>query len=106
MEKQKKPNLTKESKKKLKERFYYLAEKLADEEISDEERQKIMGEMTFIQNVMPKRALKELDLSGVFAGIVSFLAMTGAGLVSYKLNNKGLFDKNGSSLINPINFKK
>lgn len=103
----KKLNLTKESKRKLKERFLFLSEKLSDENLEDEDRAIIMAEMKFIAEVMPKSSLKkEIDLSGVIGAIASFFAMAGAGLVSYKLTNKGLFDKNGANLLNPLNFKK
>ena len=65
-----------------------------------------MAEMKFIQEVMPERMLKQFDISGVIAAIASFFAMAGAAGVSYALTNKGMFDKNGSNLLNPINFKK
>lgn len=105
-EEEKKPNLTKESKRNLKKRFCYLSGLLQDEYLDDEERQKIIDEMKFIRDVMPERYFKSIDIGPIITALISGGFMIGTAIASYKLNNAGIFDKVGSSLLNPLNFKK
>ena len=103
---EKKPNLTKESKRNLKKRFWYLSTQLQDEFLDEEERDKIIDEMKFIKDVMPERYFKSIDIGPVLTALISGTFMIGTAFASYKLNNAGVFDKVGSSLLNPLNFKK
>lgn len=105
-EEEKKPNLTKESRKNLRKRFWYLSNQLQDEFIEEEQRQKIIEEMKFIKTVMPEKWLKQIDIGPVLTSAISGAFMIGTAVMSYKLNNAGVFDKLGSSLLNPLNFKK
>lgn len=99
-------NLTRESRKNLEERFFYLTEKFAKEDLTDEEREKIKAELNFISAIMPERVIRKgIDLSGILAAAGSAVAMILSGLFSYWLNNRGLFDKKGENLLNPTNFK-
>ena len=103
---EKKPNLTKESKRNLKKRFWYLSNQLQDEFIEEEQRQKIIEEMKFIKDIMPERYFKSIDIGPVLTALISGTFMIGTAVMSYKLNNAGVFDKMGSTLLNPLNFKK
>lgn len=104
--KNKKPNLTKELRKNLKQRLFELSKELSRKDLEEEERQNIIKEMKSIMDIMPEKIVRSIDISGILAAFGSFVAMILSGLISYKLSNKGLFDKRGESLLNPLNFKK
>lgn len=99
-------HLTRKCRKLLKKRFLYCCEKLAQEDLPAEERILYEHDIEFITKNMPERMIKSIDISGILAAFGSFVAMIVSALISYRLNNKGLYDKRGDSLLDPRNFKK
>jgi len=99
-------HITRKCRKYLKKRFLYCCEQLAKEDLSAEDRALYEHDIEFITKNMPERMIKSIDISGILAAFGSFVAMIVSALISYRLNNKGLYDKRGDSLLDPRNFKK
>lgn len=99
-------HITRKCRKLLRKRFLFCCEQLAKEDLPAEERELYEHDIEFITANMPERMIKSIDISGILAAFGSFVAMVVSALISYRLSNKGLYDKRGDSLLNPLNFKK
>lgn len=90
----------------LEERYLKLSEVLNDEDTDEETRIAVIEEMEFIKNQFPEKRIKPLEIGGIIGGLISGIFMVATAGISYALNNKGIFDKTGSELLKPQNYKK
>lgn len=90
----------------LEERYKTLSEMLIDEDTDEETRKAVIEEMKFLKEQFPEKRIKPIEIGGIIGGVISGLFMIATAGLSYGLSNRGLFDKKGDRMLDPMNYKK